>query len=227
MSWVTRSALLDVERVHQARDVRGLVLLRVSVIGMRREAHAAQVGDDDGVIRRQRRRDRRPHVTGVAEPVQHHDRGAMAADAHMQRRPVRRDLFAAKAVRKRRDRIGRRRERERANEGGEETKHANLPGVRATAGRMVKSAPIAALVLQLGTARGPAAMTALAGGALRNRHAAPAGFCAILDDARRARHERDPENRGDPFARMWSAIAGSPGRTRIASWRGCGRSAAI
>ena len=40
-------------------------------------------------------------------------------------------------------------------------------------------------------------------------------------------NERDPENRGDSGRRRRWLLAGSRARTRIASWRGCGRCAAI
>ena len=53
---------------------------------MRREAHAAQVGDDDGVILDQPRGERRPHVAGVAEAVEQQDGRPMAADADVDRR---------------------------------------------------------------------------------------------------------------------------------------------
>ncbi len=53
------------------------------------------------------------------------------------------------------------------------------------------------------------------------------GNIAMLDKDRGARHEGDPEDRGDPWSQISSAIAGSGVRTRIAFWRGLGRCAAI
>jgi hypothetical protein len=43
------------------------------------------------VVLDQRVCERRPHVAGVAEAVQHHDRGPLAADAHIDRRTIRFD----------------------------------------------------------------------------------------------------------------------------------------
>ena len=50
MSWVTSSTALDLQRVEHAGDVARLGLLVVAAGGMRRKAHAAQIGHDDGVV---------------------------------------------------------------------------------------------------------------------------------------------------------------------------------
>ena len=73
----------DAERVHHAGDVRSLIFLGVACVRMRGQAHAAQIGDNDRTILFQRGRDGRPHIASVAESVQQHDRGAVAADAHV------------------------------------------------------------------------------------------------------------------------------------------------
>ena len=75
------SRLLDFQLIENARDVDTLVLLRVAGVRMRRKAHAAQIGDHDGVIPDEHGGERRPHVSGVAEAVQHKDRRAVSSDA--------------------------------------------------------------------------------------------------------------------------------------------------
>ena len=59
----------DLQRVHHLRDVARLRLLLVSALWMGREADASQVGNDHLVLADERRRDRRPHVAGVAEAM--------------------------------------------------------------------------------------------------------------------------------------------------------------
>src|SRR6185437_9785399 len=78
--------LADREAVQHARQLLRLRLFRVAVSGMGRQTHAAQVRRHHGVIPHQPHRQRLPHVAGIAEAVQHQDRGALAADAHVDRR---------------------------------------------------------------------------------------------------------------------------------------------
>jgi hypothetical protein len=99
--------LLDLQRVHDGGDVLALVLLVVAAFRVGREAHAAQVGDDDGVILGQDLGDRRPHVAGVGEAVQQHHRRAGPADADVQGRAVDGDVAGLEAGGERFDRVGR------------------------------------------------------------------------------------------------------------------------
>jgi len=89
--------LVDLERVHHPGDVGALRLLVVAALRLRRQAHAAQVGNDDGVILVKRARRRRPHVAGVAEAMQQHDRRTFAADPDMIGGIARLDAFDAEA----------------------------------------------------------------------------------------------------------------------------------
>ena len=91
---------LDLQRVHHGGDVASLRLLVVAAFGMRRETHAAEIGNDHRMIASERRRDRRPHVAGVAKAVQKDDGGPVAAGAEVDRRAVRRDVLQAKVCRK-------------------------------------------------------------------------------------------------------------------------------
>jgi hypothetical protein len=60
------------------------------------------------VVPRERRRQGRPHVAGVAEAVEQHDRRPLSAGPEMNRRPVvRHDLLRAKVAGKRHDLRGR------------------------------------------------------------------------------------------------------------------------
>ena len=100
--------LLDFQMVHYSRDVGRLVYLCVARVGMCRETHAAQVGNDHGVILRQHRGDRSPHIAGIAKAVKHDDGRPMATDAHIQRRAIRGDVRGVERSRKRCDaRLGR------------------------------------------------------------------------------------------------------------------------
>ena len=58
--------LLDLQRIHHAGDVQRLVLLGVAGVGMRRQAHAAQVRHDDGVILRSAPRPSAAHMSPVS-----------------------------------------------------------------------------------------------------------------------------------------------------------------
>jgi hypothetical protein len=95
------SCAADLQPVQHLRDVVRLRCLVVAAGRMRREPHAAQIGRDNGVIFDQRRRDRRPHVAGVAETVQQDDRGSLAAVAHMDRRAAGFDIAGLETSRER------------------------------------------------------------------------------------------------------------------------------
>ena len=90
---------VDRERIEDARDVPPLGLLVVAALGPGREAHAAQVGCDHGVIWGELGCERRPHVAGLAIAVQQQDRRPLAADAHVEGRAVGRDLLGPEARR--------------------------------------------------------------------------------------------------------------------------------
>jgi hypothetical protein len=92
-------APLDLELVKNARDVATLRFLVVAIFGMRREAHPAQVRNDDRVIVHQRRRQGCPHVSGVAEAVQTNDRRSLATDPDVDRRAIGCDLLGAETGR--------------------------------------------------------------------------------------------------------------------------------
>ena len=92
---------LDLQRIHHAGDVERLVLLGIAAIGMRRQAHAAQVRHNHGVILHQLYRGRRPHVAGIGEAVQQHDRGSLSADAHIKLGAVCLNRLGLEASRKR------------------------------------------------------------------------------------------------------------------------------
>jgi hypothetical protein len=115
--------LLDLQRVHHRGDVLALVLLVVAAFRVGREAHAAQVGHDDGVILGQDLGDRRPHVAGVGEAVQQHHRRTGPADPNVQGRAIDGDVAGLEAggerlrprgPRSRSNRVERVRARERA-----------------------------------------------------------------------------------------------------------------
>jgi hypothetical protein len=69
------------ELIEDGGEVPRLRHLFVAGFGMGRQAHAAQVGNDDGVIADQRVRERHPHVAGVAEAVEKQDGRSFAANA--------------------------------------------------------------------------------------------------------------------------------------------------
>jgi hypothetical protein len=70
---------LDFQPVEHLRDILGLGFLVVTAGRMRRQAHAAQIGHDNGVILAQSGRDWSPHIAGVAEAVQQHHRRSLPA----------------------------------------------------------------------------------------------------------------------------------------------------
>jgi len=109
---------LDAELVEDGADVAGLRPLVVAAGGVRGQAHATQVGHDDGVVLRELGGHRRPHVAGVAEAVDQHDRGPVAADADVDRRVGVHHLRAAEVGREGRGR-GARRQGAQRQAGGE------------------------------------------------------------------------------------------------------------
>src|SRR5262245_12085475 len=73
------------ELIENPRDVASLTRLLVPALRMRRQSHAAKIGNDDGVILDQDLSERLPHVAGVAEAVQQQYGGTRPADANVQR----------------------------------------------------------------------------------------------------------------------------------------------
>ena len=57
-----------------------LRLLVISSFRVRGESHAAKIGHDDRILVRKPSGERRPHVAGVAEPVEQDQRGSTAAN---------------------------------------------------------------------------------------------------------------------------------------------------
>jgi hypothetical protein len=84
---------------------------------MRRQAHAAQVGNDYGVILCQHFSERYPQVAGVAEAVKQHDRGPRSADANVLRTVADRHLLGTERSRPEFD-VGKRRRRGEQRYGG-------------------------------------------------------------------------------------------------------------
>jgi hypothetical protein len=70
------------------RDIARLRFLVVPTFGMRRQTHATQIGDNNSVIVYQHPRHGRPHVAGIAKPVQQDNGRAFAAYSDMDRRIV-------------------------------------------------------------------------------------------------------------------------------------------
>jgi hypothetical protein len=95
--------LLNPERIHDAGNVDPLVLLGVAGIRVIGHAHAAQVGDDHGVVLGQNNGQRRPHIARKTEAVQQHHGRTLAADSDVEAGAVRRNHLRVKAGRKRRD----------------------------------------------------------------------------------------------------------------------------
>ena len=92
---------LDFQMVENARNVDGLIFLRVARVGMRGKPHAAQIRHDHGMIFHQLRRNRRPHVAGITKAVQQDHGGALSTDAYIKTRAVGLDQLRLKARRKR------------------------------------------------------------------------------------------------------------------------------
>ena len=61
---------IEAELMEHRGDIPGLAFLIVALFGVRREAHAAEVRHDDGMIVGKLRRERCPHIPSVAEAVQ-------------------------------------------------------------------------------------------------------------------------------------------------------------
>src|SRR5262249_22978323 len=71
------------ELIENLCDVAGLTRLLVPVFWMRRESHAAKIGDDNGVILNQNLSERLPHVAGVAEAMQQQHCRTRPADTNV------------------------------------------------------------------------------------------------------------------------------------------------
>jgi hypothetical protein len=95
--------LLDIESVHDAGDVDCLVLLGVAGIRMVGHAHAAQVGDDHGMVLGQNNCQGSPHITRKAEAMQQHHGRTLTADSDVEAGAIRRNHLRVKTGRKRRD----------------------------------------------------------------------------------------------------------------------------
>jgi hypothetical protein len=80
--------LSHVQRFHDGLDIRGLGLLVEAAGRLRRQAEAAQVRNDHGVIACQVDGKRSPHVAGFAIAVQQNDRRPGAARADVDRGTV-------------------------------------------------------------------------------------------------------------------------------------------
>src|ERR1700730_9687955 len=91
--------LLDLEFVKNTRDIVALRFLVIAIFGVRREAHPPQVRSDDRVIVHQRRCQGSPHVSRVAEAVQHNDGWPFTANPDVNRRAISFDLFDAETGR--------------------------------------------------------------------------------------------------------------------------------
>ena len=100
-------SFLDIELVHHADNVLRLGFLVVTGVWIRRQTHATKVRNDDCVILRECRRQWSPHIAGIAEAVQHHDRRPFTTDPDVDRRPVCFDAFGMKTWRKWPDFCGR------------------------------------------------------------------------------------------------------------------------
>ena len=84
---------VDLQRVEHAGDIAGLGLLVVAALGLGRQAEAAQIGHDHGVVAGKVVGHRRPHVAGFAVTVQQDDGRSRAADADVDRRAVGLDVL--------------------------------------------------------------------------------------------------------------------------------------
>ncbi len=95
--------LLDLERIHDAGNVDRLILLGVAGIRVIGHTHAAQVGDNDGMVPGQNNCQGGPHITRKAEAMQQHYGRTLAADSDIKAGAVRRNHLRVKAGWKRRD----------------------------------------------------------------------------------------------------------------------------
>ena len=96
------SGVLDAKPIQDRRKIAGLSDLFVATFGMRRQTHAAQIRNNDGMILGEARCQRDPHVAGVTEAVQQDDRRAIAADTHILCTAGDRHLSRAETLRPRR-----------------------------------------------------------------------------------------------------------------------------
>ncbi len=92
---------LNMQRIEQAGDIAALGFLVVATRRARRETHAAQIRHDDGVIAREIRRQRRPHIAGIGKAMEQDDRRSMTANPYMQDGLVGGNFLNAKFRRKR------------------------------------------------------------------------------------------------------------------------------
>jgi hypothetical protein len=95
--------LLNLECIHDTGNVDRLVLLGVAGIRVIGHTHAAQVGDDHGMVLGQNNCQGGPHITRKAEAMQQHHGWTLAADSDIEASAVRRNHLRVKAGRKRRD----------------------------------------------------------------------------------------------------------------------------
>src|SRR5262249_43852835 len=91
--------LIDLERIEHAGNVFRLGLFVITAGRPRRQSKSSEVRHDHGVIAYQLRGKRRPHVAGLAIAVQQDDRGARAADAHIDLRSIGEDVHSSEARR--------------------------------------------------------------------------------------------------------------------------------
>jgi hypothetical protein len=88
--------LIDAERGQDRPDIASLGALIVAFLRMRRETHAAQVGNDDAVITDEVRCQRSPHIAGITKAMDEHDYWSFATGPHMQRYAIGVDVLRPK-----------------------------------------------------------------------------------------------------------------------------------
>src|SRR5262249_5594268 len=87
--------------IQNCGEVPSLRDLFVTAFGMRRQAHASQVGNDDCVIFNEGFRERDPHIASVPEAMEKKDGGPLAADADVLTAASHRHLLCIKRLRPR------------------------------------------------------------------------------------------------------------------------------
>ena len=93
------SDFLEPKLIQNADEVSSLRDLFVTALGMGRQAHASQVGNDDGVVFNERIGERHPHIAGVAEAMKKQDGRSFAAEANVLRAVRHRHLLCSKRLR--------------------------------------------------------------------------------------------------------------------------------